>query len=304
MNTRKTFLFALFFFVITGIQTIAGQKDYQPIHGLSGFDYFIKGEIVLDFVNFVNIKEASSKIESKYHLKSPVCVCFNLNDLKYFKARPAEFVGYVENQLGDGGLLNTPISPGEYLGENAMMKIEVWNKSWNYDEVTETKASGEMDPLIRIIFAIPDYAEKVKAGDANLQFRLNISANSDSYTRQKNVTGWAKAGPITLSNEDITLPVYIGCGTFYGTDLVKAQMANNLLEADKKKKNAFEQKFEQEYYKDLPRIDAMKLINFLIRPAESYEIPVSGSFGSPDGNEKVTYSGTFYLFGKEMHKME
>jgi hypothetical protein len=102
--------------------------------------------------------------------------------------------------------------------------------------------------------------------------------------------------------------VNVSCGAFYGTDLVNAEIAHNLVEVDahNKEKLAFEAQFEQTYFKDLPCINAMKLINFLMKPVGNYETPIIGSFtsNSENGSEKVTYNGTLRLFGNQIKKYE
>ena len=60
------------------------------------------------------------------------------------------------------------------------------------------------------------------------------------------------------------------------------------------------------YFKDLPHINVMKIVNFLLKPAGNYETPIVGSFSSNSGNgsEKVTYNGTLKLFGNQMKKYD
>lgn len=57
-------------------------------------------------------------------------------------------------------------------------------------------------------------------------------------------------------------------------------MSAGLIGVENSKKEVFEAQFEQKYFKDLPRINAMKLINFLLKPTDTYETPIVGSFSS------------------------
>ena len=100
--------------------------------------------------------------------------------------------------------------------------------------------------------------------------------------------------------------VNVGCGLFYGLDLVNAEMSANLIGVEKLKKEVFEGQFEQKYFKDLPHINVMNLVNFLLKPGGNYEAPIVGSFSSDSGNgsEKVTYNGTLKLFGNQMKKYD
>ncbi len=308
MNGRKVICMALMCLAFLKFESKV-QPGYEPLHGVSGHDFNIKGELELEFNNSVNFKNGQ-KLEGTYRIKSPIVLAFNLNDLKFFKAQPTEFKGYIENQydanagFSDGGLLDIP--QGGYQEEENWMQVETQFASWENDVVSTVKAKGEIYPVLQVYFSVPDYAEKLRTGLTNLQFRLMIKGVADSqFHPQRNVTGTATYGTMQLS-EGFDLPVSVGCGTFYGPDLNNAMMKNNLLEADKKKQDEFVGKFENEYFKNLPHIDAIALVNFLTKPGGNLEIPISGSFSSDSesGSEKATYNGTLRLYGNKVQKSE
>jgi len=309
MNARRTFPMALMYLFFLSVLSAKAQSDYEPQHGVSGYDFAIKGELELSFSNAVTFRDMNSKVEGTYRIKSPIMLAFNLNDLKFFKARPSEFIGYVENQYSPrngfaGGLVD--IQQGGYHEEENWMKADVSFKSSDNEEVSEVKGRGELYPVLQVFFSMPFFEEKLKSGIKSLQFRLMISGISDSqFQPSRNVTGWAKSGPITLT-EGFDLPVSVGCGAFYGTDLTNALITNSLLEDQTKKRVAFERQFEQEYFKDLPKIDVMQLINFLIKPQGNFEVPISGSFSSDGktGSERATYNGTLRFYGNKVKKEE
>lgn len=339
INYLSVFLF------LTTFQLANAQSNYEPIHSPSGSDYIVKGELEIKITNAIDIKnENKNKEEGTYILKSPLFLAFNLNDLKFFKAQPKEFVRYVENQYDAfsgwfvaGSLMD--IGSG-YGNGNNWMWVDEHVKWWENGKLTEIKAHGEMDPEIKMAFSIPDYPEKYKAGLDNLQFRIaikisgsdtqrNVTVEYDSRQQLSSSTTLMddaslkeleKADPTMVAEikEGLKLTqessgshpsdlfVNVSCGAFYGTDLTVAEMAAGLIGVERSKKEAFEVQFEQKYFKDLPRINAMKLVNFLLKPTGNYETPIIGSFSSDSesGSEKVTYNGTLRLFGNQIKKYE
>lgn len=343
MGTTKSILFSFLVLLLIALTTKA-QNKYEPLHGLTGYDYNMKGELELTFTHSIDLKNGT-KSEATYRIKSPVQVSFNLNDLKFFKANPEEFVGYVENQYdaysgySSGGLID--ISQGGYQAEENWMWVDEHVKWWENGELTAINAQGEIYPVLKVAFSIPDYPEKYKAGLDQLQFRVTISGISDSQFHQtrnvgiddneKNQQG---NGTVLIDEEGLrkleqadpsaaagikeglklieessgshpsNLSVSIGCGSFYGQDLIAAVMSNNLLTAAKSKKEAFERQFEQGYFKDMPHINVMKLVKFLLKPEGNYETPIIGSFSSDSeaGSEKATYNGTLRLYGNKVQK--
>lgn len=338
----------IFFFCLRIAPAIHAQNNFEPLHGVTGYDYNIRGELELTFTSSTDDKNGN-KYEGTYRIKSPVLLSFNLNDLKFFKVNPKEFIGYVENQYDaysgftGGGLIDIP--QGGYQKEENWMLVDEHAKWWENGELTEIKMHGELYPVLKVNFSIPDYPEKYKTGLDQLQFRVTISGASDpqfhptrnvvvEYNSKKSAFKEAETGLIdeetlkeleradpsiatemresnklvqgTLRSNPSDLSVSVSCGAFYGQDLVNALIANNLTEADKVKKEAFEHKFEQKYFKDIPHINAIKLINFLIKSDGNYETPIVGHFSSDSefGSEKATYQGTLRFWGNQVRKCE
>jgi hypothetical protein len=296
---------SVFCFLIFSLASQA-QNKFEPVHGLTGFDYQIKGELMLHFTNAIDYKNGS-KQEAVYTIKSPVILTFNLNDLKFFKARPDQFKGYVENRYDafsgfPGGLLEIP--EGGQREEENWMEVSVQFTSHEQDVVSSVNAHGEIYPVLQAAFSAPDFPEKLHTGLTGMQFRMMISGIADAqYHPQRNVAGKAALGPIVLT-EGFDLPVSVGCGTFYGLDLNNALASNNQENANETEAIAFEEAFEKAYFKDLPQIDAMKLIDFLINPTGTYEAPFAGSFRSDSetGSEQASYKGTLRLWGNQLSK--
>ena len=143
--------YLIFVFIASSYFTEA-QNNYEPIHGVTGYDYNIKGELELTFTSSTDDKKGN-KYEGTYRIKSPVLLSFNLNDLKFFKANPKEFIGYVENQFdaysgySGGGLMDIP--QGGYQEEENWMWVDEHAKWWENGELTEVKAHGEIYPVYR-----------------------------------------------------------------------------------------------------------------------------------------------------------
>ena len=290
---RYLFLFLILFY---GASAIHAQTDFKPLHSLSNYNYIIMGELDMEFNNVVNFKASATKIQSLYHIKTPIMLAFNLNDLKFFKAQPLQFLGETYDEV----LLASTLYPYEKLEEAGSMKVDGHYHTWENGEHYEVKASAILHHFLEVKFNHASFNEKLKTGDKNLQFRLNISGRADEAIPQQEVKGYAKCGVMVLT-EGFLLPISIGCGTFYGLDLVNALVTNNLV-GDEKTIAIFEQQHEQEYFKNLPTIDALSLINFLIKPQGSYEVPFVGSFASDteNGSEKANYKGTLRLFANSV----
>lgn len=343
---KKLILFS--FFILGAFYLSKAQQTYKPIHGASGYDYHIKGTLELAFTHFIDLKNGT-KSEETYQIKSPVTLAFNLNDLKFFKAQPKEFIGYIENPYdafsgySSGSLID--IQQGEYEEKESRMWISEHVKWWENEKLTELKAYGEIEPVLKIHFSIPDYPQKYKAGLGQLEFRIaiNISSNTDNqqnivieYDSRKQQIGsmtlmdeaslreLEQANPSTaaeikeglkLIQESSTshpsgLYVNVGCGAFYGSDLSNAEMSADLLvtkdTANLQRKQNFKSQFEQMYFKDMPHINLMKLINFLLNPVSNYETPIIGSFSSDSKNgfEKATYNGILRLYNTHIIKID
>ena len=82
MNGRKVICMALMCLAFLKFESKA-QSRYEPLHGVSGHDFNIKGELELEFNNSVNFKNGQ-KLEGTYRIESPIVLAFNLNDLKFF----------------------------------------------------------------------------------------------------------------------------------------------------------------------------------------------------------------------------
>ena len=84
--------------------------------------------------------------------------------------------------------------------------------------------------------------------------------------------------------------------------LVQAEMDNDMVTKDDRTQRAFEDAFADNYYKDMPRINADSVINFLLNPKGEIEFPISGFFNSPDSAETMIYKGSIKFDGDKIYK--
>jgi hypothetical protein len=288
---KQPFPALTFLLTILFSQQAYAQEDFQPLHSLSEYNYIIVGELELEFSHVVNFKPSGLKTEGTYMIQTPIMLSFNLNDLKFFKAQPLAFLGNTYDEV----LVASTLYPFEILEAAGNMKVDGHYHAWENGDHYEVKASAELIHFLEIDFNHASFAEKIKAGNKDLQFRLSIRGRADESLPQQNIKGYAKGGDLLLT-EGFKLPVMIGCGTFYGIDYTNAIVEKNLVES-KKEQARFEQQFESDYYKYLPQIEAMPLINYLINPQGNFKVPFSGSFvsNSESGYEKASYKGTLKL---------
>lgn len=317
------------------------QETYEPLHGVTGYGYQVLGELELEYHSVVHFKTLDSKIERTYRIKSPVALWFNRNDLLFLKAEPKEFVGYMEY----GGIFDIP-DGGHRLEAENWMWADAHQKIWDQGEFGELHVQGNVDPVLKAQFTIPAYPETYQQGLDKLKFRVSIFGASHSRTPVQNVKVLYAHPDLqqTLSNEGASLfteeqlaqleqmdpqiaaemrqgaqlmnetaqtmtpqmEINVGSGSFYGLDFTNELIAANLVEADKKVQDEFERKFDINYFRNMPQIPALPLINFLISPSGTYTVPINGSFSSnsDSGTETTTYQGTFRFFGDRVSKTD
>jgi hypothetical protein len=291
--------------VCTLLASAAGAQPYQKIHGPSGFDYSVKAEIELEYASEIVFSTFSQTFKREYQLKAPFFLAFNLNDLKFFKAEPSEFIGYEDNFMNSSYVFSDSENQHE-ITAGMMLVSGMYMKSESPAEIQEQKLAGAIGTSPEINFSLLGLSRQLRTGKKPM-FTLFISASPCPNCEQE-VKGYGKftsqEGNTFTVTEGLTLDVTMNSkGESYETDLVNALMANNLLEADKKVKNTFEEGFMIEYYKDLMKIEALPLIDYLMNPKGVYEIPFAGFIKTTTAiPETTTFKGKLIVYGEKRYQ--
>jgi len=66
-------------------------------------------------------------------------------------------------------------------------------------------------------------------------------------------------------------------------------------------KDDFIENFKVDFYKTLPKIDVLPLIDYFINPKGIYEVPFSG-YESAEHEEKFTFKGKLRVYGEKRYK--
>ena len=280
------------------------QEKYEPLFSLSDYNYCIYGELELNYESDIHFKPqydqaAYSKVQAKYNIRTPIVITFNRNDLLFFNKQPKIFLG----EEPDKTLISTPTYTDSYYEQEPWMKVEAHTTSVDAGISSVMDVTFEAAPVMQISFNFLKWFNKLKEGQKDFTFQLDITGKTTSYTSYRNIRGTAKFDDLII-NEFSDVPINIGCGVFYQFDYADALMANYLEDANKKVQQKFEQKFWVAYFKNLPEIPSTELLNFLIHPEGNFEVPFSGSFNSDTkhGSQKVTMNGKISLDGKSVKK--
>jgi len=286
------------------VNLLQAQK-FERLHGVTKYDYSVKAELELEYTSKMFFPDRNERLQQKYRLKAPFFIQYNLNDLKFFRAEPKEFIGYEDNFLSSNYTFSDSKNQNE-TSAGMMQVADLFQKSESPAETTEQKLNGEIGMSPDINFSLLGLSKQLKSGNKP-QFTLFISASPCPNCEQK-VRGAAKYtssdGNSLSVNEGLTLDVNLhSLGLSYGTDLTKAFIEHNLVEADKKEKDRFEDGFKIEYYKSLPKIEAIPLIDFLIVPKGTYEIPLEGYINtSTDIPETTHFKGKLKIYGDKLYR--
>lgn len=294
--TGKAFLFLIFIVFRTSVSD--AQQAYSRTHGVTGSDYSIKSELELDYSYSVkDVLGPGNSQAGTLHYKSPGFLNFNKNDLLYFKAEPVDFIATpvlidVSCCFSDSEDNNEKVAGYTGIIEHVTSIQDGVN--------SEISLSGEQLSSVKISFKLYDFEEKVKSGQKNFEFRLEFNHDECPGCEQKNVTGYISYDVMKIT-DNLRLDGRIISSVRFNEYFNKAFMENNIAGKDDKTKWAFEDRFANNYFKDMPRIDADKLIDFLLNPGGTIEFPISGFVNSPDGAEKMTFKGSLRLYGDKIY---
>lgn len=297
----KTKILQVFVLLALFVCQSYSQQSYQKLHGITESNYAIKAELDLNYTYSNAVNDGSdSKQVGTISFKSPSFLNFNRNDLLYFKSEPGEFI-YDPLQIettcffsDSKGIVNEAAG-FTYIVEHINMTAP--------EGSSEISLKGYQMSSVEVGFILFDFAEKAKTGRKDFTFRLTFNHENCPTCEQKEVAGFIRYIEMMIT-EDLRLDGRTVNGPAFNGLLVQALTDNDMTgkAKDDKKKQAFIDTFTDNYFKDMPQIDANRLIDFLINPKGVCEFPVAGFVNSPDGTEKMTYKGTLKLNGDKVYK--
>lgn len=294
MKTKSLLSSILVFFCVT---VSFSQQAYQRLHSISESDYSLKTELELDYNYTVNLIEESAHHQScSLTFNSPGFLNFNKNDLLFFKAEPREFIETpllidIDCCFSDSKGQNDEVAGFTLIAEHVNIA--------EGDVKSEINLRGSQMSTVEVAFSLYDAEQKIKSGNKDYEFRLAFKHDECKSCDQKDVTGYIRYLDITIS-DDLRLDGRIINSVRFNDYLSEAFIGKNF--ADNKLKWAFEDRFTDNYYKDMPRIDAARLIDFLLNPKGIIEFSISGFTKSPDGAENITYKGSLKIYGDMIYK--
>jgi len=290
--------------LLLATNVIFAQNKYERAHGVTQYDYSLKAELELEYTSDVNFVEVNTKILNAYKLKSPFFLQYNLNDLKFFRAEPDKFIGYEDHFIDSNYGFSDSRNENEILA--GMMQADVLQKSEGDAVTTEQKLSGAMGCSIDVNFCLLGLKDQLKTG-LKPKLTLFFSAPSCRNCDQQNVNGYAKTllpdGNNFTVTDGLTLEVPMEYGLSYANDFINILMDRNMLESEKREKDKIEEEFKVNYYKNLPKIDAFSLVDFLISPKGVYEVLFEGSVKT-EGliPENTHFKGKLKIYGDKLYK--
>lgn len=295
----KTKIFLVLFLIVHCTTTLFSQHAYERLHGISEADYSLKTELVLDYNYMVKSNNETVNYQSgSLSFKSYGFLNFNKNDLLFFKAEPEEFIETpllidIDCCFSDSKGQNEEVAGFTNITELVVIKED--------DVKSEINLKGSQLSTVEIAFSLCDALQNIKSGNKDYQFRLTFRHDVCNSCDQKDVMGYTQYQDMTIT-DDLRLDGRIINSIRFNEYLNQVFMENNMAGKDDKLKRAFEYRFTDNYFKDMPKIDASILIDFLLNPKETIEFPISGFTKSPDGTENMTYKGSLKIYGDKIYK--
>ncbi len=291
--------------VFTLLVSLLGfSQKYERIHGPTDQSYAVKAELELEYTSEVHDKTFETRVVSDFRMVSPFFLDFNLNDLLFFKAEPSEFIGYEGNFMS----ANSHFIDSKGINEISagMTKFtKYFNKSTSPGETSESNLTGQIRQSPVIDFSLVGLSKYLKSRQKP-ELTLFISAEANENYEQ-NVSGSIKYSNTEGGAISITDNLKIGMtiaynGLSYGYKLTEAKSANNTQNMSDKEYCLWLDDFDAAFYKTLPKIDALSLVEYLINPKGVYEVPFTGFLKSNEYEETFTFKGKLRVYGEKRFK--
>lgn len=280
------------------------SQKYERIHGTTDQSYAVKAELELEYTSEVHDKTFETRVVSDFRMVSPFFLDFNLNDLLFFKAEPSEFIGYEGNFMS----ANSHFIDSKGINEISagMTKFtKYFNKSTSPGETSESNLTGQIRQSPVIDFSLVGLSKYLKSRQKP-ELTLFISAEANENYEQ-NVSGLikysnAEGGAISITDNLKIGMVMAYQGLAYPYKLTEAKSVNNTQNMSDREYCIWLDNFDAVFYKTLPKIDALSLVEYLINPKGVYEVPFTGFLKSNEYEETFTFKGKLRVYGEKRFK--
>lgn len=279
MSIRK--LIQTVFAVFLSVWANAQQK-YEEETLLTEWERSMKGEIIAD------IQFDTPNGIAKYHVKAPLFLDYNLNDLRFFAANPQKYItkAYQLNLVMKGYFVDLENT----VHDAGMMYAEEFVKGEDGGVTTEKRAKGYCNNGMAVRFEVLDFEKSVKENRKDLKYTIFITCEG-TRTEQKNVTGYVRFGDTTIT-DGVELEVDLPEGA------VDIEGLTEEIARDREKMEAFNNK----KLISLPSVDLNRLNGFLINPQGEFVFDFSGTLIEKCIGSKSYYSGAIRLDGDSVRK--
>lgn len=301
----RTFgLFLMLFVLLSAYLPSIAQEDNEIFIGATSEEYSIRADVELEFVETIFCVPTKDTLYRKLNFLSPLFIQFNKADMKNFLKKPEVFLHHVDP------LISTTYVYSDHLGNNEIvpgyMKAHDVSFADNQTESWTRDVSGERGTALYIGFAILNYKESLRKTEKPL-FTLLFKLDPCMSCVEKNVSGKAVFksinNPTITVTEGLSLDAEFSHDDLFNPALAIAVTDAGLTETIGEERDAFEENFRKQFYANAPKIDAEKLIRYLIEPSGTLEIPFAGSIKSNAiCNQNYKFKGVIKVYGNQVYR--
>ncbi|HBG69856.1 MAG: hypothetical protein A2W93_00560 [Bacteroidetes bacterium GWF2_43_63] len=301
---KAFYLYLMLFVLLTAYLPSTAQEDNEIFIGATSEEYSIRADVDLEFVEAVYCANTKDTLHRTLHLLSPLFIQFNKADLENFLKKPEVFINHVDP------LISTTYVYSDHLGNNEIvpgnMKTHDVSFADNQTESWTRDVSGERGTALFVGFSILNFAESLKKTEKPL-FTLLFKLDPCVSCIEKNVSGKAvfksNNNPTITVTEGLSLDAEFSHEYLFYPALAIAVTDAGLTETLGKERDEFEENFKKQFYANAPKIDAEKMIRFLLQPSGTLEIPFEGSIKS-DANcrQNNTFKGVIKVYGNQVYR--
>ena len=261
--------------------TAQAQQKFEPQLNLTKDERTISVYVEADLESVTETGKVST------HLKAPVFLNYNINNIRLFSAEPLTYTGLFKKSIPD----LTMLVKGYFTESNnnrleaGLMYAEIYSESYEDGIKAESVISGYCENNLEIYFHVPDFEQQINEGKRDLKYQLEITCKGTSNV-QKDVHGKVQFAGMTIT-DGLKLDVRIQKPSVQLED-VPLNITTGT--------SAWEE-FIHEYFRNLPAIDVNDINEFLMNPAAQRTFPFYGYYEWKSHKYRMNYSGKITLDG-------